>query len=138
MKNKTVVIIRGVSGSGKSTFAETVKAHTQGNAVICTADDYFHQNGEYRFDPTKLGKAHGYCFRKFCKAIEENKPLVIQNNTNSNPKEFQKYVDFAEEKGYIVFSIVMENRHGNSNVHGVPNETVERQYNNLITSLLLK
>jgi hypothetical protein len=32
----------------------------------------------------------------------------------------QPYYDLAKEYGYMVFSIIVENRHGGKNVHNVP------------------
>lgn len=36
------------------------------------------------------------------------------------------YLDMAEIYGYRVVSLVVENRHGNSSVHGVPEETMKK------------
>jgi hypothetical protein len=38
----------------------------------------------------------------------------------------QAYYDLAEKYEYRVFSIVIENRHGNKNLHGVPDDTLKR------------
>jgi hypothetical protein len=35
------------------------------------------------------------------------------------------YYKMAEEFGYTVFSIIVENRHGGENVHNVPEATLE-------------
>jgi hypothetical protein len=35
------------------------------------------------------------------------------------------YFDMAKEYNYAVFSLVVENRHGGKNVHGVPEATLE-------------
>ena len=45
-----VYILRGVSGSGKSTFATTFPK----NSVIHSTDSYFYKAGKYRFDLKKL------------------------------------------------------------------------------------
>jgi hypothetical protein len=37
----------------------------------------------------------------------------------------QPYYDLAAKYGYKVFSIIVENRHGGKNVHGVPDEKLE-------------
>jgi uridine kinase len=42
MMKKELIIVRGISGSGKSTFA-----YMLGKAV-CTADDWYMRNGVYR------------------------------------------------------------------------------------------
>ena len=53
-------------------------------------------------------------------------------------KEIQPYIDMAEEFGYSVFSLVIENRHGNDSVHSVPQETRDAQERRLRNSLKLQ
>jgi len=35
------------------------------------------------------------------------------------------YFELAEKYGYTVFTIVVENRHGGKNIHGVPDDKLE-------------
>jgi hypothetical protein len=35
------------------------------------------------------------------------------------------YIEMAKEWGYTVFSIIVENRHGGVNEHGVPEDKLE-------------
>lgn len=130
--NKTVIILRGVSGCGKSSFAELLNPD-----VICTADDFFMVDGEYKFNVSKLGTAHKVCQEKFEDALMEGKNKIVVANTNTSPKEFNFYKDMAEEYGYKVFVVVIENRHGNSDVHGVPEDTKEKQCQRILSSLSL-
>lgn len=118
---KTLTILRGVSGSGKSSFAELI------GGVICCADDFFMVGDEYKFDPTKLKQAHAECFDKFKAAVERGEPKIVISNTNTQTWEFDSYKHFAETNGYRVFVVVVENRHGGNNVHGVPDEVLEKQ-----------
>jgi hypothetical protein len=48
------------------------------------------------------------------------------SNTFTQEWEMQPYFDLAEKYGYMVFSIIVENRHGGSNQHGVPAEAIQR------------
>jgi hypothetical protein len=41
----------------------------------------------------------------------------------------QTYVDLAERYGYTVFSLIVENRHGGSNKHGVPVDVIKNMKN---------
>lgn len=110
-------IIRGVSGSGKSTFAESL------GCPVVSADDYF--GPEYKFDHNKLKEAHADCFQKFCNLLNGNNVAVA--NTFTQEWEFLKYKREAEIRGYKVFCIVLENRHGGQNIHGVPNKVIQNQ-----------
>lgn len=135
---KTVLILRGVSGSGKTTFAETLAALNPDRVAICTADDYFYdEQGNYNFNPAELGKAHLYCQSLFHVAMEsENIDLIIVANTNTKPSDFAYYVNAAKGRA-VVTSIVLENRHGNSDVHGVPGAVKQNQLKNLLNTLSL-
>lgn len=134
---KTVIILRACSGAGKSTFAGFIKSNNKNATTICCADDFFMQNGEYKFDARKLGAAHSFCKKTFLNALEQNIPTVIVANTNTKTQDFLYYMDLASEFGYVVFSLVVENRHGNKNIHDVPFEVLNKQKDNIINSLKL-
>lgn len=134
---KTVIILRACSGAGKSTFAEFFKSTHKNATTICCADNYFMQDGEYQFDAKKLGAAHSFCKKTFLSALEQNIPTVIVANTNTKTQDFLYYIDLANEFGYLVFSLVVENRHENKNIHNVPFEVLNKQKENIINSLRL-
>ena len=120
---KELIIVRGIPGCGKSTFA-----HILGNA-ICTADDFHMKDGEYCWTPENVGKAHFWCQEKANNYMMEGISPVIIANTSTTEKEFKPYYDLAEKWGYTVFSIIVENRHGGVSDHGVPEETLEKMTN---------
>jgi adenylate kinase family enzyme len=55
-----LILIRGISGSGKTTHAKELlkENHTLSHYE---ADMYFYKNGKYKFDPNKLNLAHHLC-----------------------------------------------------------------------------
>ena len=134
MKKRNVIILKGVSGSGKSTFATLFP-----NAVICCADDYFtDENGNYNFDQTKIGHAHAACRDKFDEALEdESIENIVVANTNTRPSDYTYYENMANKMNVRVFHIVMENRHGNVDVHQVPTDVIKRQYETLRANIKL-
>lgn len=120
---KDLYLIRGVSGSGKSAFAESVCRN------IVSADMYFEDEatGEYNFDASKLGTAHKWCkvtVETFMRL--ETKDIAVAN-TFTTTKEMKPYYKLAEEYGYRVFSIIVENRHGGTDSHNVPEDTLKKQ-----------
>lgn len=135
MKKKHVIILRGVSGSGKSTAANLFG----GNVKICCADDFFtSEEGGYRFEPSRLPEAHEYCRSIFMTALQDDDiDTVVVANTNSRENEFSFYDEKAKEIGAKVFYFVIENRHGNTDIHNVPIDAKSRQMNNIINSLKL-
>lgn len=126
---KQVVIMRGASGSGKSTY---VRKHFS-DAKVCSAD-FFHydKDGNYNWKPENIGKAHAECYSSFKRALKDEKPLVVLDNTNTILKEFKPYLELARTFGYDVKVIRMTtplNETLGRNVHNVPDETVKKMYN---------
>jgi predicted kinase len=134
---KNLYILRGVSGSGKTTLAKELEKNLP-DAVAYAADDYhYDENGNYNFDVTKIGEAHLACRTNVQSSMGKGKMNIIVHNTNTTEKEIRPYVDLAERLGYNVVSLVVENRHGNTDVHSVPSETKERQERRLKSSIKL-
>ena len=130
---KTLIILRGIPGSGKSTVAEMLSEG--GKYPVCTADDFFMVDGEYKFDASKLYIAHCKCKDKVGYAMAEGYEKIFVANTNTTEKEMNPYFDLAKEFGYQAISLIVENRHGNTNVHGVPDEALEKMRNRFTIKL---
>lgn len=133
----TLYLIRGVSGAGKTTFAQKLA-----NLLDCfywEADMYFANpdTGEYKFDPTKIGHAHGWCFQNFLEDVKRGMDVVVAN-TFTSEGDMQQYIDIANKHCYDVVSLVVENRHGNKNVHNVPEASLQRQETLLRKNLKLR
>lgn len=123
---KNLILIRGVSGSGKSTIAELFVSKNE----VCSADDFFiNEAGEYKFDASKLKKAHEYCQTKCRLKMTSEKPIIVVANTFTREWEMEEYYNLAKEFKYRVHSIIVENRHDGKNIHGVPDEMIEAQKN---------
>jgi len=143
MQMKTVIVMRGISGSGKSSIAQQLAP----NWAICSTDNYFMVGGEYKFDRSKLGEYHKLNFESFCKFLTDGISTVIVDNTNVKRKEFQKYIDKAKENGYEVVEVTIGNpwrQNGDMrfidwdyvdkciirNAHAVPADTIRQQARN--------
>lgn len=131
---KTVIILRGVSGAGKTSFIDLVAEPK----VVCCADHYFERDGKYEFDATKLGAAHKQSMDTFDAAmVDPNVENIIVANTNVKPSDYKYYTQRAEAFGFRVVYVVLEKRHKAPNVHGVPEHVVQRQHDSLKNSLKL-
>lgn len=93
-----VTILRGISGSGKTTWANTHKEQ----ALILSTDRYFEQSGTYVFNGAKLQEYHRKTFREYIEAILRKELWIIVDNTNIKLWEFMPYVSVAEAYGYTV------------------------------------
>ena len=120
--NKILYLVRGVPGSGKTTFAHTIVDDEH----VFSADDYFMVDGEYRFDASKLKDAHADCKNRCEAAMKNSVSKIAVANTFTRDWEMEGYLDLAEKHGYVVFSLIVENRHGNKNVHNVPDDVIEK------------
>ena len=124
----TLYLIRGVPGSGKSSFAKDLIACGMASLHF-EADMYFYDEyGNYNFDPTKLGMAHQGCQEVTKKALEVGLNVVV-SNTSTTEKEVAVYQQIAEEIGAKFVSLVVENRHNGQNIHNVPEEKIQQMKN---------
>ncbi|KXJ22434.1 NEDD4-binding protein 2 [Exaiptasia diaphana] len=95
---KVIVIMRGLPGSGKSSFARAIK----GNGVIYSTDDYFMRNGQYQFDIAYLGEAHEWNQIRAREAMKSGISPVIIDNTNIQAWQMKPYVSMAQRLGYEI------------------------------------
>jgi predicted kinase len=121
-----LILLRGVSGSGKSTFAQLLAQDFKCNHW--EADMYFNDphTGEYNFNAAHLGQAHGWCYQNFMTDVILSNDVIV-SNTSTTEYDIQRYIDTAKEYGYTVVSLVVENGHGGKNIHNVPEATLQRQ-----------
>jgi len=132
---KNLYLLRGLPGSGKSTLAKQL-----GGSHFETDKYFVGENGEYNFDGSKLKEAHQWCQDSVSNAMllnhttGENETIVI-SNTFTQEWEMKPYMDMAKEWGYRVFTIIVENRHGGVNQHGVPDEKLQQMVDRFETKL---
>jgi predicted kinase len=127
---KELFLLRGLPGAGKSTLANSL------GGMQIEADKYFMDGDEYKFDPSKLKEAHAWC--QFIVEEEMNylkEERIVVSNTFTQEWEMQPYFDLAEKYGYRVYSLIVENRHGGVNEHGVPEEKLVQMKNRFEISL---
>lgn len=120
---KELYIVRGISGSGKSTLAKSL------GGKHFEADMYFVRDGEYKFDAAKLKDAHEWCRSIVGGLMINEEPKLVVSNTFTQEWEMKPYYELAEKYDYIVYSLIVENRHGGVNKHGVPEETLAKMEN---------
>ena len=118
---KVVIIIRGLQGSGKSTVGKLFDTK-----AICSADDYFVRDGVYEWYGMGLPKAHAWCIRKCRRFMKKQAPRIVIDNTAVKARDLVPYQDLARQFGYMVHVIIVENRHGGKNSHGVPEDAIDR------------
>jgi hypothetical protein len=118
---QTLYIITGLPGSGKSTLAfkmfQEDKIDTFYEADMWMRDG----DGEYEFDPKKLGYCHGKCFASVQLALEKGFN-VAQSNTNLTKKEVRPYIEMAKDLNVNIEIIHQPQDVNYGSIHGIPEE----------------
>jgi predicted kinase len=123
-----LILLRGLPGSGKTTLGEVILHSNQGTRPdVISADNYFiDDKGNYNFDPTKLKEAHNNCQQICAERMRLEFSKIVVANTFTQEWEMEKYFEMAERYNYRVHSIIVENRHGGENIHGVPDDKLKQ------------
>lgn len=121
MTSLTLILIRGVSGSGKSTYAKKLMSKDPAFSHY-EADMYFYTPlGDYKFDPKLLPKAHEWCRTQTENDLRNGKSVIV-SNTFTKQWEIKPYIDLAKTIGA---NLIIKKATGNyKNVHGVPDSVV--------------
>ena len=127
-----VILLSGVPGSGKSYFTKSLVSE---NSVVCSADHFFEQKGTYKFDPAKLGDAHGACLRKFAETLMASAEdpnycdVLIVDNTNTSTLELAPYVALCQAYNIVpeLVTVICDASTAYSRcTHGVPLGAIQR------------
>jgi predicted kinase len=123
MSKKTLYIVRGISGSGKTTFAKELAERE--HCFYFEADMYFERvDGAYTFNPAKLPQAHEWCLAEVCAEIRSGRSVIV-SNTFTREWEMQEYIRCALLHDYTVRVITCTGQY--QNVHGLTEREVARQ-----------
>ena len=144
-----VIILSGVSGSGKSTYAaklleqeyEDLEQEYEDKCLKVSADDFFTDSlsGKYSFDPSRLGEAHASCFRNYIEALTDGVNFILVDNTNTTEAEIAPYVLGANAFGYDVeiHTLVSDRLSAwKRNVHNVSWKGIQAQYERIFARKL--
>ena len=133
----SVIILRGLPGSGKSYLArncQEVLSNPSQTAVI-SADNYFSEDDTYSFNPLTAYKAHQYCLEQFLLALARGCKLIVIDNTNTQLWEYRLYTYLCDVLGYQCYileipclSLSMADMYCNRNVHGLLTPAVTKMY----------
>jgi predicted kinase len=126
-KNKKLIIMRGLPGSGKSGAAKRLVR----NGVIHSTDDFFVQNGEYVFDNENIERFHHFNFLSSVRSMREGISPVIIDNTNIIAEHCVDYIEAGKMYGYDIIIVEPDASWAfnieelmKRNTHEVPRETL--------------
>jgi predicted kinase len=124
---KTLYLLRGLPGSGKTTIGRLLA----GKGRTYAADDYFTTLGRYKFDPDLLPVAHRFCESVVGKAMAFGAITIAVANTFIERRHMEPYRAMARQYGYHLVELTVETDLTDEelaarNEHGVPAETIAR------------
>ena len=117
-----LILIRGLPGSGKTTMAKTQYP----DHIHFEADQYFEKDGEYLFRPHLIKDAHEQCQNNTRRALGRGRDVVVAN-TFTQKWEMEPYHRMAVANGATVKVIEATGKF--KNIHGVPDEVIEKMRN---------
>ena len=88
--NITLYAIRGLPGSGKTSFAKSL------NLNFYEADQYFEKFNNSKFDHKLLKMAHKYCYESVKQELERGNSTIV-SNTMTSKEELKEYEDLAQK-----------------------------------------
>jgi hypothetical protein len=130
---KVLTLVRGLPGSGKSSFARSIwigcGEDDDAKTIVCSADDFFDKNGVYTFDGSKLAEAHADCQHRTRSGLTAGLNIVVAN-TFTCRWEMEPYLQMAAELG--VRLVIVDCFDGGmddatlakTNIHGVPEKSI--------------
>lgn len=132
-KQNKLIILRGLPGSGKTALATELIKKNKGYGYVFSTNDYFIEDGQFKYDPRKVKDAHVWNVSRAVEAMGKGRELVIINNTNVRKWEAKPYVIAAINNGYSIQFIEPDtewkfdpNELTNRDTHNVPIEVIKR------------
>lgn len=126
-----VLIMRGSSGTGKSTY---VKRNCPKEHYLVSTDNYFIREGRYEFDPGKLPEYHNASLRSYLNLLQDKVQNIVVDNTNIRMFEIAPYYRLAEVFGYHVqiFTMMCNIQTAIKRTqHGVPAHIIQNMMNSM-------
>lgn len=126
-----LILVRGLPGSGKTTFAKKLKNELSFNAELYAADDYFMRDGVYTFDSERLRDAHNQCKLHVLEDLIVGLDVVV-HNTFTQRWEALTYIQAAEklEQPISIYSLfdngMTDEQLAANNGHGVDSEIIAK------------
>lgn len=131
---KTLILIRGLSGAGKSDLANIIVGDG-GDRAELSVDEYFYdeETDTYNFNPLHLKEAHEWCEKECASLMEDGIEVMVVHNVFSRKWEIDPYIKMGSENGYRIHVVNLYDRGLNDIqlsrecVHNINPGTIQRQ-----------
>ena len=102
---KIALILRGVPGSGKSTFVDMMRSSSGSVAIHAIDDLHADPSGNFLWDEENAERLYTLNFANFVQSCAAETDIVICDAINIEVEAFQKYVDIASQYNYAVYVV---------------------------------
>ncbi|MDZ4724622.1 MAG: AAA family ATPase [Leptospira sp.] len=135
MNDKTLLLLRGLPGSGKSTFANLLAM--EASFLVCSLDEYFtDEKGNYKFDFRSNHLAYKNCQDKVEAAMKSHTSKILVDQIFALLFEIEPYFKLAEKYNFRTIVCTLENRHKGENIHAIPDEQLVKMAKGFKVELL--
>ncbi len=129
---KIAIILRGVPGSGKTSFVNLMRKLSNETSVHSVDDLHVDDCGNFLWDEENAERYYTLNFADFVRSCAEETSLVVCDCINIQVENFQKYVDIAKQFGYFVYVVTPDlpspSQSAKRNKHHVSSEQVREMY----------
>ncbi len=126
----TLILVRGLPGSGKSTMAKKLKNHGD---IHLEADMYFYRKGNgYQWNAEELHRAHSWCELSAEIFLNQNRhnphKKIIVSNTFNRPKTMTPYIKAGLSVNAKIAIFTLKKEFGS--IHGLSEGAMQRMRDN--------
>ena len=115
-----LTLIRGLPGSGKSTYAKE-----NYHCLILEADMFFEKNGGYKYDPSLSSVAHGWCKSAMQGALVNGMDVAVTGTFVKN-EQLEDYIQVAKTANNDVTVNIIRMTTDYGTIHRVPESVLAR------------
>jgi predicted kinase len=111
---KKLIVLRGVPGSGKTSWVSNyIKTHPNESVIAINDYDFFFNEDKYQLNVSQIDEARSNSMTNFLEAITQNYDTIIINNINNRFYMYVNYILISASFGYksTVFTIPCNNEH---------------------------
>ena len=133
MRKKIAIIIRGIPGSAKTTFADLFSSF-EGCKIHSVDNLHLDSNGDFSWNESESSSLYKKNLNNFSKDCEKGFPIVISDCVSYKHSHVEDYAEIAKKFGYRSYVVNSEPISLSSskklNSHNVPDEKLKLFYRN--------